>query len=115
MTASQLDFVIEQGTTLSYVFQVLNKDLTTGYTWSAQGRTQHGAPSTVFATGTNATIAASKSGSHTHATLTITYANTAQLAAPSYGVYDIEYLENATGIKTRAFEGTFYITPEATI
>jgi len=112
--AEQLDIVIEQGATFSYVFQVLNKDLTTGYTWAVQGRSQHAAASTVFASGTNATIAATKSGNHTHATVTMSYAQTAALTAPASGVYDIEYLETSSGIKTRAFEGSFYIVPEAT-
>lgn len=116
MTASQIDFAIEQGTTLAYVFQVLNKDLTTGYTWSAKGRYNHGVTTTVFTTsGTaNAAISAAKSGNHTHATLAMTAAQTAALDAPGYGVYDIEYTETATGTVTRAFEGTFYITPEVT-
>ena len=41
-------------------------------------------------------------------------ATTAGLTAPSQGVYDIEYTQTSTGAVTRAFEGSYYVTPEAT-
>ena len=46
--------------------------------------------------------------------ITMSAASTAALTAPAYGVYDIEVQAVATGVVTRAFEGTFYITPEVT-
>lgn len=115
MAASQLDVVIEQGATFAEVWQILNKDLTTGYTWSAKFRPQHASSTTVLSlTSAGGTLVVTKSGNHTHVTASVNPTTTAALTAPSRGVYDIEYTETATGIVTRAVEGSYYITPEAT-
>lgn len=115
MSAEQLDVVIEQGATFSQLWEIQNKDLTT-YTFTAQFRTSHAATSTVF-TLTNsgaATLIVQKVGSHTHVTADLGFAATAALTAPMQGVYDIEYTNAGGSVRTRAFEGSFYITPEAT-
>lgn len=116
MSAEQLDVVIEQGATFAQLWEIQNKDLTSGYTFEAKFRTSHAATATVL-TLTNSggsTLLISKSGSHTHVTSDVAFATTAALTAPSNGVYDLEYTQTSTGIKTRAFEGSYYITPEAT-
>lgn len=115
MSAEQLDVVIEQGATFAQLWQILDKDLTTGYTWAATFRTSHAAAGTVLSlTSAGGTLVITKSGSHTHCTASVAHATTAALDAPSNGVYDIEYTQTSTGIKVRAFEGSYYITPEAT-
>lgn len=115
MAAEQLDIVIEQGTNMTQLWQVLNVDLTAGYTVAAKLRPQHASLTTVLSlTSAGGTLVVTKSGSHTHITASVPAATTAALAAPSRGVYDIEYTETATGIVTRAVEGSYYITPEAT-
>ena len=119
MSAEQLDVVIEQGATFGQLWQILNKDLTAAtYSFEAKFRTSHAATSTVLTlTSTpspSVTLIVTKSGNHTHLTADVPFATTAALTAPSSGVYDIEYVNSATGIKVRAFEGSYYITPEAT-
>ena len=118
MSAEQIDVVIEQGATFGEVWQVLNKDLTSGYTFEAKFRTSHAASSAVLTlTSTpspTVTLIVTKSGNHTHLTADVPYASTAALSAPSNGVYDIEQTQTSTGIRTRIFEGSYYITPEAT-
>lgn len=115
MSASQLDVIIEQGSTFAEVWQILNNDLTTGYTWAAKFRPQHASLTTVLSlTSAGGTLVITKSGNHTHVTASVNPATTSALTAPSRGVYDIEYTETATGIVTRAVEGSYFITPEAT-
>lgn len=115
MSAEQLDVVIEQGATFAQLWQILDNDLTTGYTWAATFRTSHAATGTALAlTSAGGTLVITKSGNHTHCTASVVPATTAALDAPSNGVYDIEYTQTSTGIKVRAFEGSYYITPEAT-
>lgn len=115
MSAEQLDVVIEQGATFAQLWEIQNKDLTAGYTFEAKFRTSHPATSAVLTlTSTGGTLVITKSGNHTHCTASVVPATTAALEAPSNGVYDIEYTQTSTGIKVRAFEGSYYITPEAT-
>jgi len=115
MSAEQLDVVIEQGATFAQLWQILDKDLTAGYTFAATFRTGHAASGTVLAlTSAGGTLVITKSGNHTHCTANVTPATTEALSAPSSGVYDIEYTQTSTGIKVRAVEGSYYITPEAT-
>lgn len=115
MSAEQLDVVIEQGATFAQLWQIWNKDLTSGYTFQAKFRTSHAATATVLSlTSAGGTLVITKSGSHTHCTASVVPATTAALDAPSNGVYDIEYTQTSTGIVTRAFEGSYYVTPEAT-
>jgi len=116
MSAEQLDVVIEQGATFSQLWEIQNKDLTSGYTFEAKFRTSHGASGTVLTLSNSgaASLIVTKSGSHTHVTADVAPVSTALLSAPSNGVYDIEYLNTGSGVKVRAFEGSYYITPEAT-
>lgn len=115
MSAEQLDVVIEQGATFAQLWEIQNKDLTSGYTFEAKFRTSHAATGTVLSlTSAGGTLVITKSGSHTHCTASVVPATTAAIDAPSNGVYDIEYTQTSTGIKVRAFEGSYYITPEAT-
>lgn len=114
MSAEQLDIVIEQGATFAQLWQVLDKDLTSGYTFAAKLRPQHSSTTTVLSLTSPTTLVVTKSGNHTHVTASVSATSTAALTAPSRGVYDLEYTQTSTGIVTRAFEGSYYITPEAT-
>lgn len=116
MSAEQLDVVIEQGATFAHMWEIQNKDLTSGYTFEAKFRTSHAATSAVL-TLTNSggsSLIVSKSGNHTHVTADLSFTATAALTAPSNGVYDLEYTQTSTQVRTRAFEGSYYVTPEAT-
>ena len=114
--AGGYDIIIQQGATFTMDVQVQSINLTTGYTVRMQGRTSHAATSTLFSlTSGGGGITLSHSGSgHSHIVPLISATATAAFSAPSYGVYDIEYQETATGIVTRILEGTFYVTPEVT-
>lgn len=115
MSATQLDVIIEQGANFVELWQILEKDLTIGYTFAAKFRPQHSSSTTLLSlTSAGGTLVVTKSGNHTHVTANVTAATTAALTAPARGVYDIEYTQTSTGIVTRAFEGSYYITPEAT-
>ena len=113
MAASQLDILIEQGSTFAWVFEVQNKDLTTGYTWAMKIRNQHAGAEVISLTSPTSLVIA-KSGNHTHATTSVSAATTATLSAPAMHVYVIEYTQTSTGTVTRAFEGSVFVTPEAT-
>ena len=114
MSAEQVDIVIEQGATFAHLWEILEKDLTSGYTFAAKLRPQHLSTTTVLSLTSPTTLVVTKSGSHTHVTASVSATSTAALNAPSRGIYDLEYTETSTGIVTRAFEGSYYITPEAT-
>ena len=111
MSATAEDIIIEQGVTWTYTWTVLNKQMETGYTFAAKFRGQHSSTGTILSV-TN--FVATHDGNHTDLTLTLTAAQTGALAAPYLGVYDIEYTQTSTQAVTRAFEGSFYVTPEAT-
>jgi hypothetical protein len=113
MTATQEDVVIEQGTTFTYLWQILDVDLVTlGGTCAAKFRLSHASGTTVLALASPGTLTIAKSGNHTHVTANVTATATAALTAPQRGVYDLEYTVGAA--VTRAVEGSFYVTPEAT-
>ena len=114
--AARYDITIEQGATFTFDLEVQSINLTTGYTVRMQGRASHAATATLFSlTSGGGGITLSHSGSgHSHIVPLISATATAGYSAPSYGVYDIEYQETATGIVTRILEGTFYVTPEVT-
>ena len=114
MAASQLDVIIEQGSTFTQLWQILDIDLVAaGATAQAKFRPSHASGTTVLTLSTaNGTLTLAKSGNHTHATANVADETTALLTAPSGGVYDLEY--TISGAVTRAFEGSYYVTPEAT-
>lgn len=114
MSAEQTDVVLEQGSTFAYVWQILSKDLTTGYTWAGTIRTQHAGGIIVSMSSAAGTLVVTKSGSHTHVTANLSSAATAAYAAPAMHVYDLEYTHTASGVVTRAVEGSIFVTPEAT-
>ena len=111
MTAIQQDVIIEQGATFQQLWELQNKDLTSGYTFLAKFRASHTAAAAVL-TVTSFTVV--KSGSHTHVTGTVSALVTAALDAPANGVYDLEATKTADGSVTREAEGSFYVTPEST-
>ena len=107
----QQDILIQQGATTSITWQLLNKNASTGYTFSAKLRGQHASSTALL---TLSSFTAVHDGNHTDVTATITSAASAALSAPMMGVYDMESTLTATGAVTREAEGSFYITPEAT-
>jgi hypothetical protein len=109
--AQQLDVIIEQGANFVQTWQIDNKQLATGYSFLAKFRPQHASTTTVL---TINTFTAVHSGQHTNLSCNVSASTTDDLPAPSQGVYDIEYTQTSTGAVTRAFEGTYYVTPEAT-
>jgi hypothetical protein len=109
--AQQEDIIIEQGANLAKTWQIDNKQLATGYTFLAKFRPQHASTTTVLSINT---FTAAHVGQHTNITCNVAAATTAGISAPSQGVYDIEYTQTSTGIVTRAIEGSYYVTPEAT-
>lgn len=109
--SQQLDVIIDQGANFVYTWQIDNQQLATGYTFNAKFRPQHASTTTVLSINT---FTAVHSGQHTNISCNVAAATTAGLTAPSQGVYDIEYTQTSTGAVTRAFEGSFYVTPEAT-
>lgn len=111
MAAEQLDIIIEQGANLAQLWEVHDRDLSTGYTFAAKLRTSHAA-STVVLSITSFTVA--KSGNHTHISCNVAAATTANLAAPSMGVYDLEATKTSDGTVLRVYEGSYFTTPEAT-
>ncbi len=114
MAAAQLDVIIEQGSTFTQLWEILDIDLVAqGATVAAKFRTSHAASGTVLSlTSAGGTLTVAKSGNHTHVTAAVTDEATAVLTAPSNGAYDLEY--SIGGAVTRAFEGSYYVTPEAT-
>lgn len=112
MSAEQLDVVIEQGTSFTQLWQVLDVDLTVATAVRAQFRGSHQSQSTVLSLVSPATLTVVKSGNHSHVTANVSATTTAALTAPARGVYDLEYV--LAGVTVRAFEGSFYVTPEAT-
>lgn len=111
MSAAQLDVIIEQGSDFVQLWEIQNRDLSSGYTFAAKFRTMHAAPTAIISL-TSFTVA--KSGNHTHVTCRVPAATTAAIAAPGMGVYDLEATQTSTGYVSREFEGSYYITPEAT-
>jgi hypothetical protein len=111
MSASQLDVIIEQGSDFVQLWEIQDRDLSSGYTFAAKFRTMHAASSAIL-TITSFTVA--KSGNHTHVSCRVAGATTAALAAPSMGVYDLESTQTSTGYIERQFEGSYFTTPEAT-
>jgi hypothetical protein len=109
--SQQLDVVIDQGANFVQTWQIDNKNLATGYTFLAKFRPQHASTTTVL---TINTFTAVHNGQHTNLSCNVASATTAGLTAPSQGVYDIEYTQTSNGVVTRAFEGSYYVTPEAT-
>ena len=114
MSAEQLDIIIEQGATFSQLWEIQNKDLTTGHTFAAKFRPQHASSTTVISLTSPTSLVITKSGSHTHVTASLAATATDDLTAPSMGVYDLEYTNTSTTVVTRAFEGAYFVTPEAT-
>lgn len=113
MTAAQQDVIIEQGTTFTHRWEILDVDLVAlGATCSAKFRPSHASATTTVTLASPTTLTIAKSGNHTHVTAALSATSTALLTAPQRGVYDLEYTAGAT--VTRAFEGSFYVTPEAT-
>lgn len=113
MSATQLDVVIEQGTTFTFLWQILDVDLVTlGGTCAAKFRPSHASGTTVLSLASPATLTIAKSGNHTHVTANVSATATALLSAPQRGVYDLEYTVGS--VVTRSHEGGFYVTPEAT-
>ena len=114
MALVQQDVIIEQGATMQTLWEIQNKDLTTGYTFSAKFRSSHTATTASITLSSPTTLVVTREGSHTHVTANYSAALTAAISAPSNGVYDLEYTQTSTGVVTRAAEGSFYVTPEAT-
>lgn len=113
--AARYDITIEQGATFTFDLEVQSINLTSGYTVRMQGRTSHAASTTVFSLTNTSGITLTHSGSgHSHIIPVISATDTANIAAPMSGVYDIEYQETSTGIVTRILEGMFFVTPEVT-
>ena len=111
MSAAQLDVIIEQGSDFVQLWEIQNKDLSSGYTFAAKFRTMHAAPTAILSL---TTFTVAKSGNHTHVTCRVPAATTTTLTAPTMGVYDLEATQTSTGYVSREFEGSYYITPEAT-
>ena len=109
--SQQLDVIIDQGANFVQTWQIDNKQLATGYTFAAKFRPQHASTTTVLSI---TSFTAVHSGQHTLLSCNVAAATTANLPAPSQGVYDIEYTQTSNGAVTRAVEGTYYVTPEAT-
>lgn len=112
MSAEQLDVIIEQGATFAHLWNVLDVDLTVATAVRAQFRGTHQNPSTVLSLVSPTTLTVTKVGNHSHVTADVSATTTAALVAPARGVYDLEYV--LAGVTVRAFEGSYYVTPEAT-
>lgn len=106
---------IEQGETMSlsvnYTVGGSTVNLSSGYVARMQGRTTHSSSGTVFnlANGSGITLAASDP----NIVVTLTATQSAALAAPQAGVYDLE-LEATGGSTTRLLKGEFVVNPEVT-
>tara|TARA_Y100001937_G_scaffold128622_1_gene206277 strand:- start:2731 stop:3096 length:366 start_codon:yes stop_codon:yes gene_type:complete len=106
---------IEQGATMTlsvnYTVSDATVDLSSGYVARMQGRSTHASSSTVFnlANGSGITLAASDP----NIVITLTASETAALAAPQSGVYDLE-LEATGGSTIRLLNGDFFVNPEVT-
>lgn len=109
--AARYDITIEQGATFTFDVRVNDTDLT-GYSAAMQLRANHAATSTVLSLTSGSGITISHQGNHSHLTIVVSAATTANLIAPQYGVYDLEY--SSGGVVTRILEGTYYVTPEVT-
>lgn len=110
MAATQTDLIIDQGATFVHLFEILDKDMTVGYTFAMKVRRSHAGDVVLSVT----TFAVAKSGNHTHVTVTVSAVTTAALAAPMSCVYDLESTNTATSAVVREFEGSAFVTPEAT-
>jgi tRNA threonylcarbamoyladenosine modification (KEOPS) complex Pcc1 subunit len=115
MTAGLYTLTIEQGATLSLVLTYKDSSSNlvnlTGYTARMMLRSAFTSASNVISLTTeNGRIALG--GSAGTITLTISATDTAALAAPQYGVYDLELVSGST--ITRLIQGTFTVLPEAT-
>ena len=110
--AANYDLIIKQGATLSFTLTVNGVNLT-GFNARMQGRTSHAATATVFSlTSSPAAGMVITPGINSTIAITLTAAQTAALAAPQEGVYDLEYFDGST--VERIIEGTFRVTPEVT-
>lgn len=117
MALVQQDVIIEQGATFQQLWEIDNKQLATGYTFSAKFRPSHSSSTVLFtlsSTGSPATLTVAHVGQHTHVTANYAASLTAAFGAPSDGVYDLEYTQTSTSVVTRAAEGSYYVTPEST-
>lgn len=114
MALVQQDVIIEQGATFQQLWEIENKDLTTGYTFAAKFRPSHSTSTVLFSLASPTTLTVAKVGAHTHVTASYAASLTAAFGAPSDGVYDLEYTQTSTSVVTRAAEGSYYVTPEAT-
>jgi hypothetical protein len=103
---------IEQGATCTVSVTVTALNLT-GYTARMQGRTSHAASTTVFSLTSPSGGLSISPGTNSIITITIPASSTAAMAAPSFGVYDLE-IESGSGVVTRLIEGEYQITPEVT-
>jgi hypothetical protein len=110
--AANYDITIEQGATFAFSITVTGVNLS-GYAAAMQGRTTHSATTTAFAlTSTPAAGLTITPGTNSVIAVALTATQTAALAAPSEGVYDLEY--SIGGVVTRILEGTYRVTPEVT-
>ena len=109
--AANYDITIEQGATFTFSVTVTALNLT-GYSARMQGRTTHASADKIInlTSGSGITIAPA---TDSVITITISAAVTAAIAAPSYGVYDLE-IESVSGVVTRLLQGTYQVTPEVT-
>ena len=110
MSATQLDLIIDQGTTFVQLFEILDRDLSTNHSFAMKVRKSHAGDVVL----TVSTFTVAKSGNHTHVTATVSSVTTAALSAPMSCVYDLEATNTVTSVVTREFEGSAFVTPEAT-
>jgi hypothetical protein len=109
--AANYDITIEQGATFTFSVTVTALNLT-GYSARMQGRTTHASADKVInlTSGSGITITPA---TDSVILITMSAAVTAAIAAPSYGVYDLE-IESGSGVVTRLLQGTYQVTPEVT-
>jgi len=109
--AANYDITIEQGATFTFTVTVTALNLT-GYSARMQGRTTHASADKVInlTSGSGITITPA---TDSVIMITISAAITAAMAAPSYGVYDLE-IESVSSVVTRLLQGTYQVTPEVT-